>query len=415
MSDLHLIICNVVAYILLFLFLWKKKKSNVSQFIVGVWAVSSAISLFYFVILSSTSWAVEGISITALLFLFLCFTLNVLALSGLKKAESIVCNKKLIKFFAWFICCICIAPFFCNVYYMLFHISNSITTFGENYGEQVEILHGVIGTLNRYANYLRTFYVVLFFYFISQFRSNRVLCLGLLFGILNPTISNLNIGSRFIFVSDFLALMAMFLLFKETLSNIIRKVIVRFSIIISIVFAIVFLSISVVKLRYSTNENAVQTSLALYGGESFLNFSTNMWNYCSETNGDNAFFIFKYILGTYPGEHRDSDALTAKSHILAKVFYTYIGDFYMDFGLEGAFFIVLIISILIVFFVKRANSSNSLYYYCWLYIFIRILVSGFTYYPYLNCAWEIVYTPVLLMFIQIIDAFTRSKHNYPSA
>lgn len=407
MSDLHLIICNVVAYILLFLFLWKKKKSNVSQFIVGVWAISSAISLFYFVILSSTSWAVEGISITALLFLFLCFTLNVLALSGLKKAESIVCNKKLIKIFAWFICSVSVVPFFCNVHYMIFHVSNSLTTFGENYGEHVEILHGFVGSLNRYASYLRVFYVVLFFYFLPEFRKNIVLCIGLLFGILNPTISNLNIGSRFVFVSDFLSLIAMYLLFKERLSYKIRKVLVSISFFISIVFVVVFISISVVKLRYSTNENKMQFSFALYGGESFLNFSTDMWNYCSKTNGDNAFFIFKHILGTYPEEHRDSGALTAKSNVLARVFYTYIGDFYMDFGAKGAFVTVLIISILILFFVRRANNVNTLYSYCWLYIFIRMLVSGFTYYPYVNNVWEIVYAPIVLVCLRGIDILSR--------
>lgn len=411
MSDLYIIIGNLVLYIILGVFLLRLRSSDISLLIAGLWILSAFFSVLFFAVFPSEYRYYSNLSVSALVFVFFCFTSNLLPISKLKTPKKIRGNVKLLYILAWFICIVGILPFFGNLFYFLSHLA-SIDTFGENYGENVSVLNGFIGRLGRYSDYLRLFAPCLFFYFLKHYKKRKFLCVGLLCCSLNSIIANLNIGSRFIFIVDSLYYFCVFLYFKKMLP---KKIINGISIIgvsILMMFIVVFLAISNVKNKDITQENASEMSYSLYGGESFLNFSTLMWSKSKETNGDNTFYIFKYLLGDYPSEHRNWARLSRFSGVPANIFYTYIGDLYMDFGAVGALIIVVLMTLLLFFFVYKANKTSNIYYILWIGLFLRILVSGFTYWPYLNGGYELVYTPLVILFMQIFDDFSKKNKKY---
>lgn len=411
MNDLYIIIGNLILYVILGLFLIKLQASTISKLIVTIWIFSAFASILFYAVFPSQYRFYSNLSIYALVFLFICFTANLIPISRLKNPKRLKGNRRLLYFLALFICAIGILPFIGNSIYFLTHIT-TMNTFADNYGEDVSVLSGFIGTLGRYTIYLRLFAPCLFFYFLRYYKKRWGVCVGLLCCSLNAIIANLNNGSRYIFVVDTLYIFCVYLYFRETIpQTIVRKTkVVGLS--IFIVFVAVFTSISKAKNDDITQENATEMSYSLYGGESFLNFSTLMWNKSKETNGDNTFYIFKYLLGDYPSEHRNWTRLSRFSGVPANIFYTYIGDLYMDFGAVGALIIVVLMTLLLIFFVYKANKTSNIYYILWIGFFLRILVSGFTYWPYLNGGPELVYTPLVILFMQIFDNFSKKKKKY---
>lgn len=403
MNDLYIIIGNFIAYVLLTIFLWQRKSNAISVIIAIVWSLSAFASVLFFAVFPSPFRDYSDLSIIALVFVFFCFTFNLFPIAKLENPNIVIGNRMLLKALGWFICALGILPFLGNTSYFLTHLTSSLNTFGEHYGENFSVLSGFVATLGRYSNYLRLFAPCLLFLFLDDFKRNKLLCIGLLCCCLNAVIANLNAGSRYIFVLDVLYMICVFILFKKCLSESIVKKIKIIGIIILSILLVVFVSISTVKTSDNTQENAMEMTYSLYAGESFLNFSGSMWKNCQKTYGDNSFYIFKYILGEYPTELRNWSQLSSKSGIPANIFYTYIGDFYMDFGHIGALLIVLLITLFLYFVVKKANETRIFYYYIWIGFILRVLVSGFTYWPYLNGCYEMIYTPIALSFIQFLD------------
>ena len=156
-------------------------------------------------------------------------------------------------------------------------------------------------------------------------------------------------------------------------------------------------------------DNAVMSSIYLYGGEGPINFSSKMWGTTRFTDGDNCFFIFKYYLGLYPSQFRESFWVSSISGLPLTTFFTYIADFYIDLGPIGAYILLLLLSAFTYYNVKRINVTNKFTDIIWIAIIIRIIASGFTYYPYMNAAMEIIYAPALNILIAMFSKSSRVR------
>ena len=419
MEGKQILILNITAYALLLLHLIRKKKSRLSIFVSAIWCASAVFSLVFYG-LNGANWEFRtytNLTLQPFVFIFVCILLYIIPLTRIEDRSTILVegNYNLLTILSWFIVIISIAPFFANLAYAINHMGESLSAFADNREIDVEIFDGTLALLNKYSKYARTFSPILLFYFLQRPRPNIFLLIGLFCAFLNPSLGNLNMGSRFLFAADFLYLIAIYLIFSNSLEDKIRSKIRFFGSIVLSFFIVIFLSISFFRfsaLNSSTATLDATTSFSLYAGEGMLNFSSNMWDIPKRTDGSNTLTFVDYIIGDNPSSVRDADRVSEKAGIPLYIFYTVVGDFYIDFGPYVTFAIFLGICILLCYLLRKQKFQYSFYDFVWICLLIRIIVIGFTYFPYMNLSMELVYVPILNMVLSFFDkASGEHSHN----
>ena len=121
-------------------------------------------------------------------------------------------------------------------------------------------------------------------------------------------------------------------------------------------------------------------SLERYSSESFLRFN----NYCLDANGcrdaDYVLPVVKELLGLNPA--RDYAARLSKysyMNIDESVFYTFVGDFTLDFG---PFSSVIIFFFLMIMFVNALSAKRKEIYFYQYILYYILLVSCLGYYQF---------------------------------
>ena len=293
-------------------------------------------------------------------------------------------------------------------------MGESLSSFADNREIDVEIFDGALALLNKYSKYARTFSPILLFYFLQRPRPNNFLLIGLFCAFLNPSLGNLNMGSRFLFAADFLYLIAIYLIFSNSLEDKIRSKIRLFGSIVLSFFIVIFLAISFFRFTALNSSSATvdaTTSFSLYAGEGMLNFSSNMWDIYRRTEGSNTLTFVDYIIGDNPSSVRDAEKVSEKAGIPLYIFYTVVGDFYIDFGPQVTFAIFLGIFVLLCYLLRKQKTQYTFYDFVWICLFIRVIVIGFTYFPYMNLSMELVYVPILNIVLSFLDK-ASGEHSY---
>ena len=289
-----ILLINLLTYVLLVLYSWKRKYSKISIFIATIWTISAGFSLlFYHINDGLFPWRrYENLSWEALLYIFICVSLCVIPLTKINDRNKITIdgNVKLLNLFSWFIVVLSFLPFMGNLLYTITHLGMSVKSFADNYGVEVEVLPSFLSILNIINKYFRTFVPILIFYNLQRYEPKKILIIGLIFAFLNPILGSLNGGSRFIFVADVLYLLSIYVLFSNSLQGS-QKSKVRFYGTIALgVGTLIFILITFFRITNAHSLTAyvdVLRSFGLYAGEGMLNFSQNMWNTTSFTDGTN--------------------------------------------------------------------------------------------------------------------------------
>lgn len=411
MNDLSIIIINAALYSLVFAYLIVKKKPLVWIFIAGIWMCSSIASIFYYTMWWSTfSSSYQGdIAVGALLYIFAGVIISCYPLRKLDNSNvvSIDGNENIIKVFSWMLIVATFPVFIGYLTYVLSHFgASSSSSLADNYQEKIVFFTGALGFLDNWSSYFRVFIPILILYFLQNEKYNKFLLIGLSCAFMYSILKNLAHGSRFVTVVDLTYFIAMYLIVKDALPSANRRLIRIIGISAGIFFALVFLSISVA--RYSDtgliDDEMFLIQLLHYTGECFLNFSASMWNCNGFTEGDNCFFLLKHILGMSPDIYRHYESLNSMTGIRMDIFYSFIGDYFIEFGA----FIGIIITCLLSFLFSKAfrittNGSISVASLALSGLFIRIITSGFTYFPYMNNSLEMVFVPVSCLVLVLLS------------
>ncbi len=416
MEGQQILIINIAAYALLLLHLIRKKKSRLSIFVSAIWCASAVFSLVFYG-LNGNNWEFRtytNLTLQPFVFIFVCILLYIIPLTRIEDRSAILVDAdySLLTIFSWIIVIISIAPFLANLVYAINHIGESLSSFAENYETEVEILEGNVAILNKYAKYARTFSPILLFYFLQRPNPNKLLLIGLFCAFLNPSLGNLNSGSRFLFAADFLYLLAVYFIFSKSIDDNVRSRIRIIGSLLLSFFIVIFISISIFRFTTTNSSSAnieATTSFGLYAGEGMLNFSSNMWNISRRTGGSNTLTVVDYMMGDNPTTVRDADKVSAKAGIPLNIFYTVVGDFYIDFGPNVTLAIFFGIFLILSFLLRKQKTHYSFYELVWICLFIRIIVIGFTYFPYMNLSMELIYVPILNIVLSFLDYAKNSQ------
>ena len=407
---------NATIYILLMGYCWKRRRCiNLAVYYSFIWAFSACFGIIYV----SSDYYRDGLYSTSLipfLVLFVFFTISLLPFLYQRKEVNFVDGRiKWLNLLMTFIGSISILPFMELLYNIIeLVISGKIMLLGAMYedianGETKRIveLSRLSGILYTYAKYFRLLSLVLFFYYINQRGRNIYILVGLFMNSTLLLLSSLTIGNRTELVWYSIYFMSLYILFRKTFTKKIGLYVKRMTCYLGLFFLLIISALSIGRyiIGYGAKSSDVGGFLYQYTCESMYNFNDNLYHENGRLNGFWTFYPIQQTLGlTDVKDDRTSQRAYVSKFLSSPnyIFYTYIGEFWGDFGALGAFLIVVLLS---CFYWKfRPKETMYLENIVLLSIYMYMLGNGLFYYCY-----KVSYAPVFVAIIFYITAKLSRK------
>jgi oligosaccharide repeat unit polymerase len=152
---------------------------------------------------------------------------------------------------------------------------------------------------------------------------------------------------------------------------------------VGVVLIVVFTAITVSRFGDVQYTNPVDSVLA-YAGQPLLHFGEHIPALRTTTNGDMCFPVFRGLLGL-----EWSTTLAIRNHrwetVLGAplgVFYTFVGDLIMDFGLSLTFVLLLLFSLFVYHNSRQRDTTADLHSLFALYVLLLIIAQGIFFFRY---------------------------------
>lgn len=220
--------------------------------------------------------------------------------------------------------------------------------------------------------------VVLLFYQLSKRKTKYVyeLCIPIMVFTLFKLLS----GSRGGLVGTGLLMVTLFLMLRQTFSADTRKTVVKIGAVVGSLFVLALAAISISRFSQNTNtEDTIDVWISQYMGEAIPRFSDDVWGIKTLLYGNQNFMFLRKLIGLSYIENYDSYKAIygIKLGTPVDVFYTFMGDIYLDFGTIGGVVFSIIFAFIFSKFLKIKNdiSIPTLAVLC---LFFDLLGFGFT-------------------------------------
>jgi len=391
-----LIIVNALLYWITFIFYQiKKKRFDLGSLLLLVFAISFSSSIYFFL---NTNIDFTKYSILPSLYLYICIMISIYPIlrynEGIKIRKIKTHNNEIIIEAVIIIFAISsIIPFVENLFLCLKSSSDSSSySIGSIYENSIDIDQG-LSWVGRKLNWLiNTFqYVipVLFFYELSKPKIRKLILIGLILAVLSTVLNAYANASRVGIVRILFYFILSYFLSRSFLDLKKKKIFKKVGFLfVSLIIGLVLL-VTIARFNYDTTgkiqneDNPLLTWVSLYTGEGSLRFNTQMWHVNSHSNGDNCFSFVKDSFGfpTFIDNDKRRSYYASNMHIQTEVFYTFIGDFYSDFGKIGTFLLVILLSVLLQKILVKLRYGN-IETIIIAALILNIYIFGFTYFPY---------------------------------
>lgn len=223
--------------------------------------------------------------------------------------------------------------------------------------------------------------ILFLFYLLTVPKKNIIIIVGLIFSIIISLLVSVSNGLRTDIVLKFLTLFFTYILFRTMYSDKVKKVVRVFLFVLLFVISIPVFIITISRFSDTdTVDNNAIYSVEWYYGQSFLNFNNYGLDAGGTRNGDRTANLFKQIIWDDTPrnyiERRDK-----YSHLMMDdfYFYTFIGDFTIDYGPILGTIILLLLTLL--FYYKTRAKDQQLQFHQMIIIFFVLCVcaQGTTY------------------------------------
>ncbi len=424
-TKLTYLIINAVMYLLLlYIYQKKKKRIDIGSFIISAWVVGSIGSVWYYTNPLTppsypriTMWPMIYIFILNLIMFYPFLRCNY---SDIRKVETF----KLDKVFRTMsiIFGLCSALPLLNLLYDLTTTSLVGSFLVDMYNSDENkadlLLLPLIKPLFTVIRHFPDFVIFLLFYNLAKKKINKGIVLGLVSATAVQFLFTLLCGSRGGILT--LAIRILFYAFfmRSMIPNKIFRKFIRISV-ASFVFVVIGLSLISISRLDAFHKNGgrnreMSTWISQYMGEGIVRFDDTIWYNENPIGGRQTlpitFSLFDPIV-------KDSDKYIARNERLSKeiltVFYTYIGDFYIDFGRAGTILAIIILSLITSSLLKtryKAISMFRLLPLCWMFTMVTVGITADvfrTYYTQLQL-FEQGLLIVILYFIQLKTKYHRT-------
>lgn len=274
--------------------------------------------------------------------------------------------------------------------------------------------NGIMGLLSYAAlirNFFRECFIFFLFYYLTLERRSRSLTIYLITILTLDILSALISGGRTSFTMMVFAIGSAYFIFNDywnpTLKKIINSLILGSGIFFLLILVILTYS------RFSSNNYSESPlwSILSYLGQSPLNFDQYGLDAGGIRYGDRTMNGFKSLLGLNPPEN-----IYAVRHLYSAMkmndsyFYTFVGDFTLDFGPIGAFIIFCVFSYFTTKLIKSKRNSIKMYELLIVYFCSCVCSQGSMYLFYYSFVQNYTIVAfVIVYFILYIDGKLKNK------
>lgn len=386
---------NFALYLSFFLYNLKSKFPGkyYSMLILGVFMVSAFCSLFYYnteLYKTLTESGGRSISLQALIYLFIGFCIFMRPLQKYPPIRNIQMprmGKNDLLYIAFvFLGIVSIVPFFENLKQaLLMSGQNMADVYFDRQGGTADV-RSHLSSVGRFCNGIVSWFQFILpiapFYLIQQKKRWYWIVLVTL-GAVNPVLQGIIFGGRGALFQTFCVFAFNYILFKDSFAPKVRKRIIYVGSILLGIFVAVLVIMTIA--RASGDDDSALSGVFRYLGEGFVNFAESGWYIKNHTDGFSIFngtgYTFLKDMSPY-FEARDYVALENITHIRMYVYYTIMGDAFIDFNVFGGLFFLFILAQLFWICVKKhSNQFSSLILlnlyakigfngiYCWAYMY----------------------------------------------
>ena len=411
LNVIYIFFYSALFWALAIFYLFKDKgKIKIRTFILLIYAVSSSSTIYY---MNNTPQLVEEIHPEALIYLFISLLTCIIPFLKFDEAQIVQINSgknhNLIVNISAFLMPFLILSLLETTIISININSSSLVSIYDNLETSLNVtdkLSWFGGKAMIIADYSQPIIPILFFYLLQFKKKYTFLKVGLLMGMLTFVLKGYANAQRVAIISAFLYFFLVYMLFKPALSDVIKRKIngVGTFLLALISLLIVYTTVA----RFADVENSydgfdIWTWVSLYTGEAPLRFSETMWDDMKVTsNGDTSFALVKSTLGleTFDTIYDRREYWEGRQGIPINVFYTFVGDWYCDFGPYGAYIICILFFLLLKSLLpsKKVNTIH-LDQIIILAILGKVLIMGFTFYTYCNPEGQLIIIPAIILSI----------------
>lgn len=238
---------------------------------------------------------------------------------------------------------------------------------GDNKIENLAII--ISGMLSNIA-------ILLLFFNLTFTKKNKLIIIGLSLSVILAILSSIASGARGGITNTILTSIITYILLRNFMSQNTRKMVMRIGIIMIFLISIPFLLITVGRFGNHDSFDSL-SSIEWYYGQSFLNFNNYGLDAGDIRNGDRTSALFKQMIWS-DTPRNFFDRLYKYSHMKMdeSVFYTFVGDFTLDFGPIISFFIFIIASVFFSHKTKVFNQTILFHQLILLFFVVCVCVQG---------------------------------------
>lgn len=193
-------------------------------------------------------------------------------------------------------------------------------------------------------------------------------------------------ASRVGIVRILMYVLIIFYFYRNSLEQELYRKILFYGSILGVSFVTLLGVISISRFSNMDTAYTMDEWFSLYLGEGPVRFSTYIWDLQRTSDGDTSFSLFKSFLGfdTYIDYYDRREYYESYFGIPTNIFYTFVGDWYQDFGRYVTPVICIIISLLEFRIIKSSlyNSELDIRHVFVLGLFAFFVMFGFMYYTF---------------------------------
>lgn len=416
-SNIIILIVNLTLYWVTFLYYqYKKRCFDGGSIILAIYALLSllAIDLFY-------NPATQYKDLTLFPFIYLYVMLMIMFRPFFRFHEYIV--ERIVEPTKLWMDCFTLFIIFVSVITSvgviknIYNISQSlfdVSLIGEAYlDSRARIGELGDGNINVFGVFSRMFdgvYLFLLFYYLTVRKRNTFMILGLLYAVLITVFSSLSNGSRTTLAMLIIDIPFLYLLFRRRMAPRVKSLCKKIGVVVFAFIFIVFGTISIGKFSSKNNESLELPLFYIeaYAAQSFLNFNNYGLDPGGCRYGDRTVPLIKKIMGLETSRNYEERRMKFRSmNMDDSIFYTYVGDFTLDFGVFLPLFIFWVCS---AFFSKntKITSHCSLGKVLLFYILYCICAHGFYLYSFSELGGNLQLMLLLLLYFGLeLDFFNK--------
>ena len=263
-------------------------------------------------------------------------------------------------------------------------------------------LNGMISIVHNVFQDISVFFV---FYYLTLPKRKKILVILLTTIVLIDMLYSLSQGERNYVMMFFFMFAVGYFLFHDYIEEKVRAIVKKIALVLMGLMLVPFVAITISRFGESKNTTPIESAIS-YAGKAPVNFNAYVFHTDEIRYGDRTMNLFKKILGfDAPANHEEGHIKYPNLIIDDYTFYTFVGDFVMDFGLIFAAILFLVFSSMFSSLVRVRGRTMYLHQMLIIYFVLNICAQGGMYlfsYSY-NGNWKIM-GYIFMYFVLLTDS-----------